>query len=58
MISKYFDMYNKKKAYQTSWIWNIMALREVWAFYGRPPNERENAKDKNPKWEVTMALVD
>ena len=53
-ISRFFNMGNKKRAYQASWIRNIMASREVWEFYGRPPRERENAKDKNPKWEVSM----
>ena len=53
-ISRYFNMGNKKRAYQASWIRNIMASREVWEFYGRPPRERENAKDKNPKWEVSI----
>ena len=52
-ISRFFNMGNKKRAYQASWIRNIMASREVWEFYGRPPRERENAKDKNPKWEVS-----
>lgn len=55
-ISRYFNMGNKKRAYQASWIRNIMASREVWEFYGRPPKERENAKDKNPKWEVRYLL--
>ena len=53
-ISRFFNMRNKKRTYQASWIRNIMASREVWEFYGRPPKERENAKDKNPKWEVGM----
>ena len=53
-ISRFFNMGNKKRAYQTSWIGNIMASREVWEFYGKPPKERENAKDKNPKWEVSI----
>jgi hypothetical protein len=57
-ISRFFNMGNKKRAYQASWIRNIMASREVWEFYGRPPKERENAKDKNPKWEVSMVWVD
>jgi hypothetical protein len=35
-----------------------MALREVWKFYGRPPKERDNAKDKNPEWEVSLVWVD
>ena len=52
-ISRFFNMGNKKRAYQASWIRNIMASREVWEFYGRPPREKENAKDKNPKWEVS-----
>lgn len=54
-ISRYFNKNNKQRAYQASWIRNIMASREVWEFYGRPPRERENAKDKNPKWEVRNA---
>src|ERR1700738_293775 len=53
-ISRYFNMGNKKKAYQASRIRNIMASRDVWEFYGRPPKERENARDKNPKWEVSI----
>ena len=57
-ISRYFNMGNKKRAYQASWIRNIMASREVWEFYGRPPKERENAKDKNPKWEVGVVSGD
>ena len=57
-ISRYFNMGNKKRAYQTSWIRNIMASRAVWELYGKPPKERENAKDKNPKWEVSMVWVD
>jgi hypothetical protein len=35
-----------------------MAFREVWEFYGRPLKEKENVKDKNPKWEVSMVWVD
>jgi hypothetical protein len=57
-ISRYFNMGNKKRAYQASWIRNIMASRDVWEFYGMPPKERENAKDKNPKWEVRTVSVD
>ena len=57
-ISRYFNMGNKKRAYQASWIRNIMASREVWEFYERPPKERENAKDKNPKWEVSIVSGD
>lgn len=57
-ISRYFNMGNKKMPYQASWIRNIMASRAVWEFYGRPPKERENAKDKNPKWEVSIVWVD
>lgn len=56
-ISRYFNMGNKKQPYQASWIRNIMASRSVWEFYGRPPKERENAKDKNPKWEVSMCVL-
>lgn len=51
-ISRYFNKGNKKRAYQASWIRNIMASRSVWEFYEKPPKERDNAKDKNPKWEV------
>ena len=36
-ISRYFNMENKKRAYQASWIRNIMASRGVWEVYGRPP---------------------
>jgi len=25
-----------------------MASQEVWEFYGNPPKEKENAKEKNP----------
>jgi hypothetical protein len=57
-ISRYFNSINKIKTYQASLIRNIMASREVWEFYGRPPKERENAKDKNPKWEVSIVWVD
>jgi hypothetical protein len=53
-ISRFFNMENKKRTYQASWIRNIIASREIWEFYGKPPKERENAKDKNPKWEVGM----
>ena len=56
-ISRYFNMKNKKRANQTSRTRNIMASRAVWEFYGRPPKERENAKDKNPKWEVSTVWV-
>ena len=52
-ISRYFNMGNKR-AYQASWIRNIMVSREMWEFFGRPPKERENVKDKNPKWEVSI----
>lgn len=52
-ISRYFNMGNKKKTYQASWIWNIMASRAVWEFYGRPPKQRENTTDINP-WEVSI----
>jgi len=55
-ISRYFNMGNKKRAYQASWARNIMASREVWEFYDRPPKERENARDKNPNWEVSLNL--
>jgi hypothetical protein len=51
-ISRYFNKTNKLRPYRTSWIRNIMASREVWEFYERPKKERENAKAKNPKWEV------
>ena len=51
-ISRYFNKNNKQQAYQALWIRNIMASQDVWEFYSRPPKERENAKDKNPKWEV------
>ena len=57
-ISRYFNMGNKKQTYQASWIRNIMASQEVWKFYGMPPKDRENGKDKNPKWEVNMVWVD
>ena len=57
-ISRYFNMENKKRAYQASWIRNIMASRGVWEVYGRPPQGAENAKDKNSKWEVTMVWID
>lgn len=57
-ISRFFNMGNKQKAYQPSWIRNIMASREVWEFYGKPPKERENATNKNPKWEVSIVWVD
>lgn len=55
-ISRFFNMGNKKKAYQASWIRNIMASRTVWEVYGRPPKERENAREKNPKWEVSIFI--
>lgn len=35
----------------------LMASQEVWEFYRSPPRARENAKDKNPKWEVSNVLV-
>jgi hypothetical protein len=58
-ISRYFNSINKIKNYQATWIKNIiMASREVWEFYGRPPKERDNAKAKNPKWEVSIVWVD
>jgi hypothetical protein len=57
-ISRYFNSINKIKNYQASWIRNIMASREVWEFYGRPPKERDNAKTKNGKWEVSIVWVD
>lgn len=56
-ISRYFNMGNKRRAYQASWTQNIIASRAVWEFYGRPPKERENAKDKNPKWEVSIIII-
>lgn len=31
-----------------------MASREVREFYGKPPEENDNAKDKNPKWEMSL----
>ena len=57
-ISRFFNMGNKIRAYQASWIKNIMASRTVWETYGKPPRERENAKEKNPKWEVSMVWAD
>lgn len=30
-----------------------MDSSEVWDFYGIPPKERDNAKSKNTKWEVS-----
>jgi hypothetical protein len=57
-ISRYFNSINKIKNYQASWIRNIMASREVWEVYGRPSKARENAKEKNPKWEVSIVWVD
>lgn len=40
-ISRYFNMGNKKRAYLTFWIKNIMASREVWEFYGKLPKQGE-----------------
>ena len=57
-IFAYFNIRNKKWAYLTSWIRNIMAFWEAWEFYRRPPKEKEYAKEKNPKWEVNMVWVD
>ena len=57
-ISRFFNMGNKKKAYQAFWIRNIMASINVWEFYGMPPRERENAKEKNSNWEVSMVSAD
>jgi hypothetical protein len=57
-ISRFFNIGNKKSVYQPLWIRNIIASREVWKCYCRCPKERENAKDKNPKWEVNMVWVD
>jgi hypothetical protein len=48
-ISKYLNLGNKKRAYQTSWIRNIMAYQKVWEVYVKPTWEREDAKYKNPK---------
>lgn len=56
-ISRYFNSLNKIKAYQASWIQNIIASRDVWEHYGRPARERDNARDKNPKWEVSIVLT-
>jgi len=53
-ISRYFNMGSRKRAYQTSWVRNMIVLGEVWEFYGKPPKEMENANDNNPKWEVNM----
>ena len=36
-ISRYFNMGNKKRAYQAFWIRNIMASRAVWELYDKPP---------------------
>ena len=55
-ISRYFNKTNKLRPYQASWIRNIIASREVWDFYARPERERENAKTKNPKWEVRFPM--
>lgn len=56
-ISRFFNMGNKTKAYQASWARNIMASRVIWNFYERPERERENAKDKNPNWEVSITFI-
>ena len=48
-ISWFLNMGIKNRAYQASKIRDIMASKDVWEFYDRPPKERENAKDKNPK---------
>lgn len=53
-ISHNFNIGNNKMAYHALWKINIMALWVVWEFYDRPPKEMENAKDKNPKWEISM----
>ena len=45
-ISQYFKMENNKRAYQTFWIRNIMASREVWEFYGRLSTERRMRKTR------------
>jgi hypothetical protein len=55
-ISRYFNSTNMVKLYQPSWIRNIIASRDVWEFYKRPPRERENAPNKTSKWEVSLDI--
>lgn len=60
-ISQYFNLGNKKQTYQTNqtyWISNTVVLVEVWEFYGKLPNDKENTKDKNLKWKVIIVWVD
>lgn len=57
-ISRYFNMGNKKQTYQASWICNIMAFWEVLELLNKPTKEKENDKEKNPKWKVSAVLVD
>ena len=57
-ISRYFNLGNKKKAYQTTWIQKIVTSWEVWEFYGKPLKEGEDAKYKNPKWAVSIVSID
>jgi hypothetical protein len=57
-ISRFFNSLNKITVYQASWIRNIIASKDVWEFYVRPPKEKDNAKDKNPRWEVSMVWTD
>lgn len=57
-ISRYFNTWNKKKAYRASQMRKIMASREVQEFYGGPPKKGDNTKDKNSKWEMSMVWVD
>ena len=56
-ISRYFNMGNTTRAYQAPWARSIMTSRNVWEFYERPKRERENAKDKNPNWEVSTCFI-
>ena len=46
-------MGNMKRVCQMSWIQNIMAFHEFWKFNERPPRDRENTEDKNPKREAS-----
>ena len=56
-ISRFFNMGNKTKAYQASWARNIMASTRHLELLREAKSERENAKDKNPKWEVSITFI-
>lgn len=53
-ISAFLNQGNKVRQFEASWAANIVAGRTLWEEHDCPPKERENAVNKNPKWQVRI----